>query len=704
MTRRTISLAGGNRPRAKVVNTFVPAATTGLLTTVSSFGLLAPVTFAPTGSWTGCSLNTATGGITASTGIASGTAKALSGTVTAADGVVMPFVEILTALGVLGPTTASFNVTSPSGSDVIVFTGLATGEVVSSISPVDNRIVLNAGGTKAVIGLTLSTAGVTNYTFTTSLGRSLTVAVTASSVTTLSFGSLNWKNVNIGGGGYQAHTSVSSDGTLASSTDVYGGYVWDSAAQRWNNTINAKSLSKSIVEINKSPGPWSFRVAYSDSNRLYALWMGKLIRSDNRGQDWVTTAYTDVPLVDAPGNNGTWRLTGQSMAIDPANPDVVIVSSANSIRMSSDAGASWTDLALGTQPGLPGYAIAFDPSSAVTGGKTQGIYIFKYGTGLYRSTDGGANWAAISAASGTPPTTYQKMFVSPAGLVFTSTTTGSSSPILNIYDPATNGWTTTNVNPSGTSAGNRRVMSMAFDPANPSRVVACADTAVYLSLSMDGGRTWDGWKTHAVTNVGGVNRYLNIATDIPWLRYTNDNFKSSGDIFFDPTASNKLCVGGGIGFFTTTFNGTDGFEWTSQTKGMETMVANFGISIPSGPFVFGVWDRDTFTMSNLDISPSKQGTDTSTVINACWDIDYAGSDPQFVAKMSNTSVAAIGGILVERSAYSTDGGKNWNYWPSYPASLPVAAEGGCLAVSTPLSAIIFPSSTSGYRTVDGGNT
>lgn len=720
MARRTISLSGGNRPRAKVVNTFVPAATTGLLTTVSSFGLLAPVTFAPTGSWTGCSLNTATGGITASTGIASGTAKALSGTVTAADGVVMPFVEILTALGVLGPTTASFNVTSPSGSDVIVFTGLATGEVVSSISPVDNRIVLNAGGTKAVIGLTLSTAGVTNYTFTTSLGRSLTVAVTASSVTTLSFGSLNWKNVNIGGGGYQAHTSVSSDGTLASSTDVYGGYVWDSTAQRWNNTINAKSLPKSIVEINKSPGPWSFRVAYSDSNRLYSLWQGKLIRSDNRGQDWVTTAYTDVPLVDAPGNNGTWRLTGQSMAIDPVNPDVVIVSSANSIRMSSDAGASWTDLALGTQPGLPGYAIAFDPSSAVTGGKTQGIYIFKYGTGLYRSTNGGSTFAAVSAASGTPPTTYQKMFVSPAGLVFTSTTTGSSSPILNIYDPGTNGWTTTNVNPQGTSAGNRRVMSMAFDPTNPNRVVACADTAVYLSQSMDGGRTWAGWKTHAVTNVGGVNRYLNVATDIPWLAYTNDNFKSAGDIFFDPTNINRLCIGGGIGFFTTTFNGADGFTWTSQTKGMETMVANFALSVPGGPFVMGVWDRDTLTMSNLDTSPTKQGTDASTTIVACWDIDYAGSNPSFVAKMSNTSV----GGFVEKSAYSTDGGRNWNYWPSYPnmtvytvttvvnsvtknpgdpKAFDSAQEGGCLAVSTPLNAIIFPSATQGYRTADGGN-
>jgi len=517
---------------------------------------------------------------------------------------------------------------------------------------------------------------------------------------------LNWNNVNIGGGGFQVHNSISSDGTLASSTDVYGGYIWNPTDSRWHNVINAKSLPSTLTEVNKSPGPWSFRIAYNNSNRLYSLWQGNLIRSDDKGASWVNTNYTAVPLADAPGNNGSWKLTGQSLAIDPVNADVVLVSSANSIRMSSDAGSTWTELTLGSgQPGLPGYAIAFDPNSSVVGGKTQGIYIFKYNTGLYQSTNGGSTWAAVSASSGTPPTTYQKLFVSPAGLVLVTAPTSAASSVINIYNPSTNGWTQTTISNAGTSAGNRKVMSIAWDPTNSNRAVACADTAVFLAQSTDGGVTWTGWKTHKSTVVDGVNRYLNVATDIPWLAYTNDNFKSSGDIFFDPTTSNKLCVGGGIGFFTTTFNGADGFEWTSQTKGMETMVANFGISLPNGPYILGVWDRDTFTMSDLSKSPSKQGTDATTIIANCWDIDYSGTTPSFVVKMTNVFLA---GTWYERSGYSTDAGQTWKYWSASPTTYPVditsANEGGCVAVSTSSNIIIFPTATSGYYTKNGGVT
>lgn len=82
-------------PRAKVINTNV-ALTTGLLTTVSTYGLLAAVAFAKTGGNTNLTINTSTGGVSAAVALGPGITQTISGTITGADGVVLPFVDNLT--------------------------------------------------------------------------------------------------------------------------------------------------------------------------------------------------------------------------------------------------------------------------------------------------------------------------------------------------------------------------------------------------------------------------------------------------------------------------------------------------------------------------------------------------------------------------------------------------------------------------------
>lgn len=105
---------GGGSLRAKTINLTVPLAA-GLLTTVSRFGLLAPVTYAKeAGGSANLSINASTGGISAAAALAAGATQSLNGTATGADRVVIPFTANLTG-AVSKPAAPSVTLTAGNG-------------------------------------------------------------------------------------------------------------------------------------------------------------------------------------------------------------------------------------------------------------------------------------------------------------------------------------------------------------------------------------------------------------------------------------------------------------------------------------------------------------------------------------------------------------------------------------------------------------
>lgn len=104
--------SGGGAPRAKAVSVTVPL-TTGLLTTVSAYGLLAPVAFAKTGGSANLAIGAATGNISATAALAAGASQSLSGTATGADGCVLPFTATLTGAVATPTPPASGDLTAP---------------------------------------------------------------------------------------------------------------------------------------------------------------------------------------------------------------------------------------------------------------------------------------------------------------------------------------------------------------------------------------------------------------------------------------------------------------------------------------------------------------------------------------------------------------------------------------------------------------
>ena len=182
------------------------------------------------------------------------------------------------------------------------------------------------------------------------------------------------------------------------------------------------------------------------SNRLYFGTSMHLFKTDDAGDSW-TQGYT-VPMGD-----DYWKSTGfqttvaQTIAVDPQNSNLVyagywdigffksldggisfkkvnegftytentfdiIVDPANSANLyaacgwwddnlgevykSTDFGESWTPLTNGI-PDAQIWSIALDKNSPVA---TRTLYAASYGNGVYKTTDGGANWFAINTGLG----------------------------------------------------------------------------------------------------------------------------------------------------------------------------------------------------------------------------------------------------------------------------------------------------------------
>ena len=108
---------------------------------------------------------------------------------------------------------------------------------------------------------------------------------------------------------------------------------------------------------------------------------------------------------------------GPLLAIDPANSNIVFDSNpgtgaSNGLYYTTNGtnsgGATWHLVpSSSVAQSSSFFTVAFDPSSPVSGGATQGIYVCSYGTGCYHSPNGGSTWTSI--VSGGPTTVIQEV-------------------------------------------------------------------------------------------------------------------------------------------------------------------------------------------------------------------------------------------------------------------------------------------------------
>jgi hypothetical protein len=216
-----------------------------------------------------------------------------------------------------------------------------------------------------------------------------------------------------------------------------------------------------------------------------------------------------------------------------------------------------------------------------------------------------------------------------------------------------------------------------------------------IIVTSDGGATWQG-PMYRGWPAGASNR---VATDIPWLAWTNEESMSSGDMIFDPSMANTLVFAEGIGVWVTNPpRAWAPYDWTSQSRGIEQLVTNQIIAPPGGSPLYLSWDRPVFKLDDPDQYPATHGPSRNYAINMGWSADYASSNPRFVTGIFNYWGK-------EESGYSTDGGATWAKFTSLPADVVAGKIGGSIAASTQDNIVWAPSNNSyPYATRDGGAT
>jgi photosystem II stability/assembly factor-like uncharacterized protein len=440
-------------------------------------------------------------------------------------------------------------------------------------------------------------------------------------------GGVSWTVLNLGIGANDQVFDVALD--PSDSSDIWAGIADANGSQPINVM---RSTDGGATWANRTPPlaqPISGRgiaVDPSNSNTVIAVFGGDF----GGGQVWVTTdggdSWTDrsAGLPDNPMQavvyDGTRLLVGGGQRFGSENVG---------LYQSTDLGASWTPLHDNTWPVLVVDAIAVDPNDAQT------ILVAVDGSGVNRTTDGGATWEIGIGGTGAlagrslrfRPGTSTDLFLGTSSLaVFRSTDSG------NTFVQSSNGITELNLfsvdaNPLGPGE-----LAVAFQGLNDGGVLT----------SLDGGVTWQ-------------------LESAPPTRYSNVRFAPDGTLYAISSGPSSVAQ---EGLYRRENNGS----WTPLGPDQGPLyesdlnTTRFSLNNPNlillGGSDFGVtgfegtiWRSTDAGQSWTKVFESATGT-TEKVTDL--EIIEDGTDQNMVASWTSLSGDNIGGAL-----RSTDNGGSW---------------------------------------------
>ena len=275
--------------------------------------------------------------------------------------------------------------------------------------------------------------------------QAFTIVVSAAS----SGGVTGWNRLKVGGGGFVMQVGISNDGvTKVISTDSGGALVSTSGGD-WFQVIdhNIHMPTNEFDQTNSSrmDGSYSMAVAPSDHNRIYLFCkgnagLGYVYRSNDGGTTFARTNFRGIYGVDS---NGAYRQYGPKMAVDPANPDVVFMSSHSNPGGSGIQDGNFASATAGT-PGVvnmqnnffAGQAVSFNSYGGTSpGGTTIGTVYYVSSSGLSNSSFRVSDTAAHGIA-GTNHITFttagSNLLVADQASYYTTDGFVTSQPIPNL--------------------------------------------------------------------------------------------------------------------------------------------------------------------------------------------------------------------------------------------------------------------------------
>ncbi len=468
-------------------------------------------------------------------------------------------------------------------------------------------------------------------------------------------GDADWNTLKTGAGGWLTgmHIHPSGDPMLARS-DVGGAYIYNSATNDWTQIVTSLSIPASDVDFSNYRGVLSLVSALSDGQVLYMAYSDGIFKSIDQGTNWTKTNF---PSTDMYANDDYSKYAGERLSVDPANSNVVYFGSVDDgLWKTTDGGNSWFQLsAVPTGAADRGVrSIKFDLSSGVNNNETQTLYVTIDGIGIYTSTDGGSNWSDITPSNylvNGEPWFYDSEIDANGNFYACGETVNSSTGSYTSFGM---------VRYDGTAwtqpfSDNSTMGEIAIDPFNTERVFLFSEgfTDIYRTTQVYS--TNPSWTYSTNTTV---------ASNIPWMEWTENAWFVLGEIVFDPIIPNKIWIADGLGTWSSTDLDDSEMTWEEQSAGQEHLVSNDAAALPGGEVVTLHWDRPIYYHDDVDQYPLMH--QPTNRFNSAWSIDQSPTDPNYLVAIIEDHRYCCYDNDTRSSGYSTDGGETWTKFATMP--------------------------------------
>lgn len=249
--------------------------------------------------------------------------------------------------------------------------------------------------------------------------------------------------------------------------DAFGGALFESKDRgvTWNPVPSMSTFAVRALTISKS-----------DPKEFVAGTTQGVFLSKDSGATW--NRISDLNNLEMRGIT--------SVAIDPANPDVIYAGTSHLPWKTSDAGKSWHSIHDGMIDDSDVFSIYVNPQAP------SDVYASAC-SGIYASKNGGESWKKIAGIPNTSRRTHV-IRLDPAHpeTIYAGTTSG-------LYESPNGGTTWRTVS-------NTQVNSIAFDPAQPQ--------VMYLAMLNAGiGKSQDSGQVIQPINEGFTDRFINWVTE-----------------------------------------------------------------------------------------------------------------------------------------------------------------------------------------------
>ncbi|MCL6590429.1 MAG: cellulose binding domain-containing protein [Firmicutes bacterium] len=517
-----------------------------------------------------------------------------------------------------------------------------------------------------------------------------------------------WRNVEIVGGGFVPGIifNTKQKDLVYARTDIGGAYRLDPSTRRWIPLTDFVSDAEYWLL-----GVESLATDPVDPNRVYIAcgaylqsWAGNgaIFRSTDKGNTW---SRTDLPF--QMGGNEPGRSIGERLMVDPNKNSIIYFGTRNNgLYKSADYGATWAQVSSFPVKGQSNLGIGwvvFDPSSGTAGNATQTIYagVIDSVTPIYRSTNGGATWAALPGqpSAGIP---HHGVLSSNGNLYITYGDQAGPYTMYGgyvyKYNTSTGVWT--NISPLVPYQNGEQgfgFAGLAVDAQKPDTVMVATMSrwgpVDDIFRSTDAGATWKSLTANKVLDTSG-SPYLNWGgtPKLGWM---------IGDLEIDPFNSGRILYGTGATIYgaddITNLDSGGTAHIVVRAQGLEETAVQDLISPPSGPpLISALYDIGGFRHDSLTAAPP-DGMSSNPIYGSEGGLDFAELNPSFVVRTGSRTYNATD----VRIAYSTDGGKTWAPFASEPPNLNDGM--GTVAVSADGSTVIWsPSNAPVYYTRNRG--